>query len=355
MHITFLLPGRGGGGGAHSVVQEAGGLKRLGLDVAIATTKNTFAAFSANYPDLAHRSISTVLYSSPAELGAALKRTDIAVATTYESSHELSAGLAAAEHKVKTAYYIQDYEPLFRPPGTPEWQRAYDSYALDPERVMFAKTDWICNMVEQNHGRQVERVVASIDHETYFPTSRSPDQPFVVSTMMRPKTPRRAPYRTARVLERLAAELPEDAQIISFGSDREELAAAGIRFSDRITVRGHLSRKEVAAVLRVSDLFLDLSDYQAFGRTGLEAMACGAISLLPVFGGTDEYARHWENAILVDTRDEDAIVKSVLEFSGMTPKAKAGFRAKAIETALGYSIERAAFSELQLFEKIAAG
>ena len=354
MHITFLLPGRGGGGGAHSVVQEAGGLKRLGLDVAIATTKNTFAAFSANYPDLAHRSIGTMLYGTPEELGAALKKTDIVIATTYESAHELSRAKEAAGSNVKTAYYVQDYEPLFRAPGTEDWQRAYDSYALDPERLMFAKTDWICGMVEKNHGRPVQRVLASIDHETYFPARFDAGKPFVVSTMMRPKTPRRAPYRTARILERLAAELPGEAQIVSFGSDRDELAAAGIRFSDRITVRGHLSRKEVAAVLRVSDLFLDLSDYQAFGRTGLEAMACGAIALLPVFGGTGEYARHWENAILADTRDEDAVFRAIMEFSGMSQKARAGLRAKAIETALSYSIERAAFSELQLFEKLHA-
>ncbi len=36
MRVLFILPGEGGGGGSHSVVQESHGLMRLGAEVALA-------------------------------------------------------------------------------------------------------------------------------------------------------------------------------------------------------------------------------------------------------------------------------------------------------------------------------
>ena len=137
--------------------------------------------------------------------------------------------------------------------------------------------------------------------------------------------------------------------LIAFGSPRDELAAAGIRLSDRIELRGELRRREVAAVLRASDLFLDVSDYQAFGRTGLEAMACGCVPLLPLFGGADEYVRHWANGFLVDTRSDDEIIPAVGAFLDLAEAPRARMREAAIETALDYTIDKAAFSELALF------
>ena len=52
---------------------------------------------------------------------------------------------------------------------------------------------------------------------------------------------------------------------------------------------GTLKRQEVADLLGRCDVFIDLSDYQAFGRTALEAMACGCTSVVPMHGGAEEY------------------------------------------------------------------
>ena len=353
MRVIFILPGRGGGGGAHSVIQESMGLQRLGVRVDIATTRDTLAAFSFNYPELERSRIVVHAFDEPGEISELAGRCDIVCATTWQSVHIVAEALGP-KPKVRTAYYVQDYEPLFCAPGSPEWERSRRSYVEIADAMMFAKTDFLCDIVTRNHQRPVARVRASIDHETYFPGAAGAPGKLTVSAMLRPKTPRRAPRRHARVLEMLAEAYGDRIDILTFGCAREELAAAGLRLSDRIRHHGTLSRKEVAGVLRASDLFLDLSDYQAFGRTGLEGMACGCVPVLPIFGGAGEYVRHWRNGFLVDPRSDQEVMKVAAAYLELAEEPRRRMRHAAIETALDYTVDKAAFSEFTLFGEMLA-
>lgn len=351
MRIIFILPGRGGGGGAHSVIQETMGLKRMGVDVAVASTQQHSVAFRNTYPELETHRISNPLFNTVQDLQGVIADYDLAIATTAPSANQLAAALKALGEgrKPKPAYYVQDYEPLFFTPGTPEWDDARASYTALPGALLFAKTDWLCAMVNQNHNVVVSRVKASIDHDTYYPDARPLSDRVTISAMIRPKTMRRAPRRTVRILERIVAALGDRVQVTSFGCDRADLDSAGLKLSESITHLGVLARKQVASTLRASDMFLDLSDFQAFGRTGLEGMACGCVPVLPLFGGAWEYARHRDNAYLVDPRSDEAILDAVEEFVSNDAKQRGRMRLSAIDTALGYSIHRAAFSEYEIF------
>ena len=109
--------------------------------------------------------------------------------------------------------------------------------------------------------------------------------------------------------------------------------------------RGILTRRDVASLLRESDIFVDLSDYQAFGRTGLEAMACGCATVLPARGGADEYAVDGENAFLVDTasfEDMSSTIARLIRDRLLREK----MQERSLETAARYSIQRASLSEL---------
>lgn len=68
---------------------------------------------------------------------------------------------------------------------------------------------------------------------------------------------------------------------------------------------GVVGRAGVAEVLRGSDLFLDLSRWQAFGFTALEAMASGAIPVISKRGGAEAFAIDGVNAVVVDISQED--------------------------------------------------
>ena len=113
---------------------------------------------------------------------------------------------------------------------------------------------------------------------------------------------------------------------------------------------GLLSRQEVAELMRDSDVFLDMSIYQAFGRTALEAMACGATAVVPSIGGVWEFVRNGENALAVDTLDgEDALAALSALVSDRDLVGR--LQANAVSTAAGYSAIRAALSEYLLFER----
>lgn len=345
--ILFVLPVKGGGGGANSVVQESLGLARLGVTAAIACNSNNYNSFVTNYPELQGRV--KIEPFAPGQLGPILTRYEVVIATINNSVREIRDALAKAENPPRLAYYVQDYEPLFYPPESPEWQTARESYTLVRDILLLAKTAWLQRMVYENHGVRVAKVEPSIDHDVFFPNLTRPTDMLSIVAMVRPKTPRRAPQRTMRLMQMLAERFDEDVSLQIFGATNEELAAEGYDLNFGVINRGVLRRTDVPNLLRNADLFLDLSDYQAFGRTGLEAMASGCVPVVPIMGGADEYAIHGYNGYLVDSRSEAEILAAIESFVALTPEGRMAMRLRGIETASRYSVQRAALSELQVF------
>jgi glycosyltransferase involved in cell wall biosynthesis len=171
-----------------------------------------------------------------------------------------------------------------------------------------------------------------------------------ISAMIRPQTPRRGADRTMRVFSRLYREFQDIVQFDIFGcySNSENMKQLETNFE----FNNHevLIREEVADLLAKSDVFVDLSDYQAFGRTALEAMACGATAIVPQYGGVDEYAVNNVNSLIVDSFNEDQVYQCLRRL--ILDRAFL-FRLKneSLKTASNYSSHQAAVSELTLLTK----
>jgi glycosyltransferase involved in cell wall biosynthesis len=352
--ILFVLPSKGGGGGPNSVFQEACGLHDLGCSVSIAINGKNVDLFRQNYPE-AERYPRLTIVGYPDRIGLAdiASGYDVICATTNDSVYDAKGVKDVLGDSIKYAYYVQDYEPLFYAYGSEQWKRCFDSYELIPGCQMFAKTDWICQAVYENHGIRPARVQASIDHDVY--NYKHEDQALkpTLAAMVRPQTPRRAAQRTIRVLQELSTLFSTQIDGYIFGATDEMLAKAGLAAPASFTNLGLLKRSGVADVLRKSTLFLDLSDYQAFGRTALEAMASGCVPIVPKLGGTDEFAIHGKNAFVVDTRDETDILDAARTFLEMSDADRTTMKMEALSTAQRYSVLGAAISELQLFRSLA--
>jgi glycosyltransferase involved in cell wall biosynthesis len=354
--VIFVLPVRGANGGANSVVQEALGLSELGVRCAVAVDAKNWDAFSDNYPELVGKNVVLRSYDSPGALAELMRDRDVAIATNNVSVTEVLAALDALSSQeraaLKLGYYVQDYEPLFFHPESERWRVAHASYGALKEATLFAKTKWLCDIVYLNHGIRVRKVIPSIDHDIYYPDLSLEKDCICVGAMLRVKTARRAPQRTARILHILRDTVPRKIVLQVFGSTDDELESAGIATSDGIVNHGRLKRTEVPAFMRGCDLFLDLSDFQAFGRTGLEAMASGCIPLVPALGGTAEYAIHGKNAFVVDTRSDRDILDAVGMFLNLPDRERRTMQQAALETAANFSIRKAALSELRLFQEM---
>lgn len=348
--ILFLLPVRGGGGGAHSVVQEVTAMREMGVDAQIAVHDSDYHNFIDIYADI--RDAQNMFFGFRKEtIVAAAQSFDVVVATIFTSVALLERIVTVCPW-ILPVYYAQDYEPWFFEENTPDWQTAHASYTQIPGMVAMAKTHWICQQIEKNHQTSVNKIRPSIDHSVYYPSAaiRTVSDHLSISAMIRPSTPRRGAARTMELLGKLKDIYQDRVTIKIFGCSSDSADFKELPRDFEFESFGILKRREVADLLRASDIFIDLSDYQAFGRTGLEAMACNTVSMVPIAGGADEYAVDGYNALVVDTFNVEACFERLKALIS-TPEKMAKIRLNALETANGYSPRRAAMSELVLFAR----
>lgn len=346
--ILFLLPVKGGSGGVHSVFQETSGLRALNVNAKIATKLNYKANLKKHYPDVID---DCIFYENEKELIRISQHFDIVIATSFNTIKTLNTVIEHHPH-IKPAYYIQDYEPYFFERGSKRYKEAQQSYEMIPNIYAFAKTEWLCNLVKEKHDLDVYKVQPSLDRSIYKPklNIRKLSKTIFISAMIRPSTPWRSPKRTLQLLKKIKENYDSKVEITIFGCTNAELYAAW-GHDVEIYNYGVLKRHEVATLFQKSNIFIDLSSYQAFGRTGLEAMAVGCCTILPKKGGVTEYAVHEENSFLVDIGEDDKVIKYVshlIEDSKLREK----ITKHALKTANRYSIEGAALSEFEFFQKI---
>jgi glycosyltransferase involved in cell wall biosynthesis len=344
LRILFLLPSKGGTGGNHAVVQDALAMTRLGAVCRIASLSGDLADVRKDYRDAPHLE-KLLLHVEASRLLDVAREYEVVVAT-HHSCVESLARVHRAFPEIVPVYDVEDYEPLHFELGSLSWKRAFDSYCRVPAAVLFARSRWVIDQVSEQHGVSLSKVPLGIDHGLYFPGSGRAESVVKVVAMVRPQSPRRGAARTMRVLSETARRFP-NAEFHVFGCNPDRPAFQELVRDFSFTCHGMLLRSEMGALLRNCDVFLDLSDYHAVGRLGLEAMASGCVAIVPRAGGAVEYAKDGENALVVDSNDELGCVRrlaSLLE----NPAEIRRLRLAALAAARRYDANDAALSLLQL-------
>jgi glycosyltransferase involved in cell wall biosynthesis len=341
--VGFVLAGApaGGSGGSHSVIQEAMGLAQLGIEANVFVPVAAIDRVRDVYPDAGDV---LVAYADDAVLHGATAGVDALVATEYSTVASVIGASRATG--ALPAYYVQDYEPLFAIDESARADEAVLSYRANPDLRLFAKTHWLANVVTALHAVPVELVTPSIDTGLFHRRDREPagESPVVrVCAMVRPRTPRRRPLSTVRLMEALRDELGGGIEVVTFGCEEAELLPLTRSGTVPWEHLGVTSRRETAGLLRRSDVFVDLSVYQAFGRTGCEAMACGAVPVLPLHGGAAQYATHDVDALLIDGGDP---MQALAAVAGLVrDRAKLGVLAEdGAESTSAFTVRAAAHS-----------
>ena len=349
LSVVFVLPGlgEGGSGGSHSIYQEVCGLRRLGIPARIALAESAWPRAVKAYDD------ADEVFETYADLDQLTELTADAdvISATHFKSVELVAELRNRRTDFLAAYYIQDYEPFFMPEDAADIAAAQRSYTMIDDCLLFAKTHWLCRIVADRHRRYVAKVEPSIDERLFVPREApGASEQVRVAAMVRPRTPRRQPSATVAVLDSLGAALGDRVELTTFGCSPGELQMLGV--SQRLSQghRGLLTRAQVADLLGGIDVFLDLSMYQAFGRTALEAMACGSTAVVPRLGGVWEFVEQGVNAIAVDALDPRGALDALTDLC--EDRVRVGeMKLAARATAQRYSTARAALSEYLVFKR----
>lgn len=348
--VLYLLMGEGGGGGGHSVVQEAAGLKSLGVKVAVAAYASTrdrnLKIYSAFDPEL------FFFFEHEIDLIHQAAGFTVVVATHFKTVETLGRVYAANPH-ILPAYYVQDYEPwIVSEKQTRLKRQAEASYTEIANLLRFAKTDWIRETVFQHHSVQVEKVIPSLDTDVYNTSviSREREDRIHITAMVRASSARRSPAETMDLLKMIASAFGARVRISIFGTDPESHFFSSVATDFELENYGVLIREEVATLIGSAHIFIDLSTYQAFGRTGLESMAVGCVPILPRSGGVGEYAIDGVNARVVNTLDLQETYAAVAELVEDSERLQTLSEA-GLKTAARYAIGPAALSELFLFQQ----
>ncbi len=344
--VLFVLPIMFAGGGGNVIISEALAMRRMGVDVRFYNLPEFRRSFEQSYPDLSF----PVIYASEQELPQIGSRFDAVIATINTSVAWLQ-DIAKSQPQVKLGYYVQGFEPLMYPEGTPEHHNALHSYTLFPELVPFTKTAWTRQQVQDHTGAVCQIVGPSVEIDLFRPRPAiwraEGKQPIKIAAMVRADSAYRSPHLTMDVLQKASWRYGSDIEILLFGIDpnHPEFTKLPVEFAWRAT--GLLSSWQVARLMNEIDIFVDFSQHQAMGLSALEAMACGAAVIVPQNGGAVEFVKDGQNGLVVDTSSLNVCWKGLqrlIEDSGLRRR----IQEQALADVCQYFPERAAHNILKV-------
>jgi GT2 family glycosyltransferase/SAM-dependent methyltransferase len=349
--LLFVLPVRSPGGGANRVIAEARAMRAMGVEVTLFNLDRFRDSFEESYPRLDVPVVYGDYDNVPGSLARLAGDFDAMVATLYASVGALQeVQRGPGGNRLAYGYYIQDFEPYFFEPGGDDFHRAWQSYRLMPDLVRFTKTEWNRREIQTLVGVDTVLVGPSLDVDLFLPRPRPgpepPERPVRVAAMIRPETKYRAPQLTMEVLAAASAQFGPGLEVVLFGVEGSDPAFRAMQRGFPHRLAGVLGPRRMARLLNDVDVFVDFSSHQAMGLTALEAMACGAAVAVPDRGGASSFARHGQNALLVDTTLPEAC-RSALETLVANGELRRDLQARAVRDAAACYPERPALRILE--------
>jgi hypothetical protein len=344
--LLFVLPIAVPGGGANVVIDEAMLMRRMGVEVCLYNLPDHQGRFERAYPHLEL----PVIYGTYDQLPALSTGFDAVIATFNASVEALLPLAQQAQHPI-LGYYVQGFEPYMYPAGTPEYERALQSYTLIPELKIFTKTEWTRQEVSKHTGAGCVPIGVSLNIDLFRPRPpldpRWPDRPVRVAAMVRPAAPYREPKLTMALLRQLVQQAGPRVEAVVFGVAENDPAITGLPRDFAYISAGVLSQKQVAQLLNEVDVFADFSSHQAMGLTALEAMACGAAVIVPEHGGATSFARHGENSLVVNTTSRRACARALRQLVD-DHELRRRVQQRAIQDVCAFYPERPAYQILEV-------
>ena len=290
------------------------------------------------------------------------------------------------QRRLKVLYFVQDYEPWFPLSGINKYAARYSYVAMHHSGVRIVSySSWVRDKIFQEHGvpsYHVDTHASTFRHFAPEYSGQSSGAVYVaelsklrsqrmqkvkaqqldVALMLRPDTPRRGLDRSISFIKsllKLNKRFKESVlKLHTFGCTQEQFdevtkSQAGINWDQDVSHHGVLNRKEMHEKLKVFDIFVDLSIWQAFGFTALEGMLLGTVPVVPGSSGLSKYiVIHRQTGIVVertDPKNVDDYVGAVMSLCTNRHLFRV-IQGNAMDIARGFGSSRTAKSwETQLF------
>jgi glycosyltransferase involved in cell wall biosynthesis len=229
---------------------------------------------------------------------------DISIATSFET-----AIIVGMHEATKKFYFAQHFEPLFVNESENPKQAYIDailSYSI-PKLNIISNSTWLKNTLMDEVGIESSLCINAIDNRVFFPNeiSNLPDEFTVVSY-----GGRNAEWKGFIDLARamtIAREKIPNLKWVVFGN--AELPSQNTIFSYKSL--GFVQGEDLRRAYANSHVLVAPAWYESFPLYPLEAMACGT-ALITTSKGTEDYAIHLENALIVPEKNPNSIADAIV-------------------------------------------
>jgi glycosyltransferase involved in cell wall biosynthesis len=259
-------------------------------------------------PPVHQHAVGSVLFDAQLwpRLIEAMPECDLNIATLWSTAFPVY-----FSRKGKPVYFMQHNEEIFYP-MQPEAMMARlssrMSYALPIYKV--ANSSWLQRQIHERHGQSIPFSNNGIELKDFNPGQKRSDLDgiFRVVTYSRPDQWKGFPDAVA-AMQRVMERCGNLVEWHVFGYLHPDLPEQN-PYAPYI-YHPKLPFSELAQLYASSDIALCPSWYESFPLPALEAMASGTSVVTTAFG-TEDYAFHEQNALVVGSRDVDGMAASIL-------------------------------------------
>lgn len=230
---------------------------------------------------------------------------DLNIATLWTTSYA-----AYLSNKGKPVYFMQHYEEVFydnEPVNILKRFAVRMSYALPVYKV--ANSSWLQKQIEEKFGQHVPFSNNALDVKDFNPAEKQSEKDGIIRviTYSRPESWKGFQDAAAAmkiIFEKYKGRIEWNVFGALYKNIPPENELAPYKYHKGLPF------KELAALYASSDIALCPSWYESFPLPPLEAMASGTATVTTSYG-TEDYAFHEQNALVVKPRDIAAMTEAI--------------------------------------------
>ena len=207
-----------------------------------------------------------------------------------------------ASEKGAPFYHMQHYEPLFFDNQFLK-KLAEGTYYLPLNKI--ANSIWLKNLMKEKYGYDLPVINPAIDHSVFYPREVKKEGDKLRVVAFGKQTRWKGFPELLKAME-IVMKKRNDVEFVVYGTKRPTYES---RIPYKFVQRP--SDEELAKLYSSADVFVIASWYESFPLPPLEAMACGAPVVTTRYG-TEDYAFHEKNALVVPPKDPKALADAIL-------------------------------------------
>jgi len=272
---------------------------------------------------------------------------DIVVATSWETVKP-ALGVVERSHHAKPVYFVQGFEvDIIEPEEEEKRAEARATYDQIPTRVV--KTEYLRTRLREI-GLDAHKIRPGMNLDIFYPRDVERGEKKRIIAMARPYAPN--DHRGFGILRNVFSRLLSERDDVEIGFFGEASMPSDVPFP--YTDFGRLGPSQLPEAYSWADIYVDASLLHGFGRTGVEAMACGTATIVSDSGGVREYAVDGENALIVPVGDEEATYQAIVRLLD-SDEERERLRTNGIKAVQQYADPLAAGEMLEIFLKLVNG